>query len=93
MVLQDGKISYAEFKAMMKTGMDWRMGSRQYSRAKLNVLSMKMFGQSRRMGFSGPLNQPQVRQVGYSGPLGPSPLGNGAPGKPRPLDRAMSKRQ
>lgn len=40
---KDGKISYEEFKAMMKTGMDWKMSSRQYSRALLNALSTKMF--------------------------------------------------
>ena len=28
---------------MMKTGMDWKMSSRQYSRALLNALSHKMF--------------------------------------------------
>ncbi|KDP42813.1 hypothetical protein JCGZ_23755 [Jatropha curcas] len=39
---RDGRISYAEFKAMMKNGMDWRMASRQYSRAMLNALSMKL---------------------------------------------------
>lgn len=27
---------------MMKTGMDWKMASRQYSRALLNVLSRKL---------------------------------------------------
>ncbi|KAA8531388.1 hypothetical protein F0562_006116 [Nyssa sinensis] len=40
---KDGRISYDEFKAMMTTGMDWRMASRQYSRAMLNALSQKMF--------------------------------------------------
>ncbi|XP_043703835.1 calcium-dependent protein kinase 8-like [Telopea speciosissima] len=40
---KDGKISYEEFKAMMKTGMDWKMASRQYSRAMLNTLSLKLF--------------------------------------------------
>ncbi|GMY32416.1 calcium-dependent protein kinase 24 [Fagus crenata] len=40
---KDGRISYDEFKAMMKTGMDWKMSSRQYSRALLNALSLKMF--------------------------------------------------
>ncbi|XP_021658434.2 calcium-dependent protein kinase 24-like [Hevea brasiliensis] len=39
---KDGRISYAEFKAMMKSGMDWKMASRQYSRAMLNALSMKI---------------------------------------------------
>ncbi|WJZ88094.1 hypothetical protein VitviT2T_007425 [Vitis vinifera] len=40
---KDGRISYDEFKAMMKTGMDWKMSSRQYSRAMLNALSMRIF--------------------------------------------------
>ncbi|OIV99428.1 hypothetical protein TanjilG_17238 [Lupinus angustifolius] len=40
---KDGKISFEEFKAMMKTGGDWKMASRQYSRAMLNALSIKMF--------------------------------------------------
>ncbi|KAF5728820.1 calcium-dependent protein kinase 24 [Tripterygium wilfordii] len=40
---KDGRISYDEFRAMMKTGMDWKMASRQYSRAMLNALSMKLF--------------------------------------------------
>ncbi|CAL0304194.1 unnamed protein product [Lupinus luteus] len=40
---KDGRISFEEFKAMMKTGGDWKMASRQYSRAMLNALSMKMF--------------------------------------------------
>lgn len=38
---KDGRISYEEFKAMMNSGMDWRMASRQYSKAMLNALSMK----------------------------------------------------
>ncbi|KAK3444054.1 hypothetical protein EUGRSUZ_A00262 [Eucalyptus grandis] len=40
---KDGRISYDEFKVMMKMGMDWKMASRQYSRAMLNALSQKMF--------------------------------------------------
>ncbi|PWA39666.1 EF-hand domain pair, Serine/threonine protein kinase, striated muscle-specific [Artemisia annua] len=40
---KDGRISYPEFEAMMTTGMDWKMASRQYSRAMLNAISMKMF--------------------------------------------------
>ncbi|KAJ4955419.1 hypothetical protein NE237_012202 [Protea cynaroides] len=40
---EDGRISYEEFKAMMKTGMDWKMASRQYSRAILNTLSLRLF--------------------------------------------------
>ncbi|CAI0397098.1 unnamed protein product [Linum tenue] len=39
---KDGRISYEEFKAMMKCGMDWKMASRQYSRAMLNALSIKL---------------------------------------------------
>ncbi|KAM1112591.1 hypothetical protein TB2_045406 [Malus domestica] len=39
---KDGRIGFEEFKAMMKTGMDWKMASRQYSRALLNVLSRKL---------------------------------------------------
>ncbi|KAL5677134.1 hypothetical protein ACJX0J_013265, partial [Zea mays] len=37
----DGKISYEEFVAMMKTGTDWRKASRHYSRGRFNSLSMK----------------------------------------------------
>ncbi|KAK2984380.1 hypothetical protein RJ640_002766 [Escallonia rubra] len=40
---KDGRISYPEFEAMMTTGMDWKMASRQYSRVMLNALSMKLF--------------------------------------------------
>lgn len=40
---KDGRISYQEFAAMMKTGIDWKMASRQYSRVMLNALSMKIF--------------------------------------------------
>lgn len=40
--LQDGKISYQEFEAMMKAGTDWRNASRQYSRAFYNTLSRKL---------------------------------------------------
>ncbi|CAM8887872.1 unnamed protein product [Rhodiola kirilowii] len=41
---KDGRISYAEFKETMKTGMNWKMASRQYSRAMLTaLLSMRMF--------------------------------------------------
>ncbi|XP_022864392.1 calcium-dependent protein kinase 24-like [Olea europaea var. sylvestris] len=40
---KDGRISYAEFKVMMTKGMDWKMASRQYSRAMLNALSMRLF--------------------------------------------------
>ncbi|KAL9252932.1 Calcium-dependent protein kinase 24-like protein [Drosera capensis] len=40
---KDGRISYEEFKAMMRTGMDWKMASRQYSKAMLNALSFRLF--------------------------------------------------
>ncbi|KAK9725097.1 hypothetical protein RND81_05G122300 [Saponaria officinalis] len=40
---KDGRISYMEFKAMMNSGMDWKMSSRQYSKALLNKLSFKLF--------------------------------------------------
>ncbi|KAE8702966.1 Calcium-dependent protein kinase 14 [Hibiscus syriacus] len=43
---KDGRISYQEFKAMMLTGMDWKMASRQYSRALINAVSIKMLKQS-----------------------------------------------
>ncbi|KAK8498083.1 hypothetical protein V6N13_121417 [Hibiscus sabdariffa] len=43
---KDGRISYEEFKAMMVTGMDWKMASRQYSRALLNAVSTKILKQS-----------------------------------------------
>lgn len=39
---QDGKISYDEFVAMMKTGTDWRKASRHYSRGRFNSLSVKL---------------------------------------------------
>jgi len=41
-VLQDGKISYEEFAAMMKAGTDWRKASRQYSRERFSSLSQKL---------------------------------------------------
>ncbi|XP_044466980.1 calcium-dependent protein kinase 24-like [Mangifera indica] len=40
---KDGRVSYEEFKAMMKSGTDWKMASRQYSRVFLNALSIKLF--------------------------------------------------
>jgi calcium-dependent protein kinase len=40
--LQDEKISYDEFVAMMKTGTDWRKASRHYSRGRFNSLSIKL---------------------------------------------------
>ncbi|KAI3823130.1 hypothetical protein L1987_04560 [Smallanthus sonchifolius] len=40
---KDGRISYPEFAAMMTTGMDWKMASRQFSRVMLNAISVKMF--------------------------------------------------
>ncbi|KAH8505962.1 hypothetical protein H0E87_012975 [Populus deltoides] len=39
---KDGRISYDEFFAMMKTGTDWRKASRHYSRGRFNSLSMKL---------------------------------------------------
>uniref|UniRef100_A0A7N0U635 non-specific serine/threonine protein kinase n=1 Tax=Kalanchoe fedtschenkoi TaxID=63787 RepID=A0A7N0U635_KALFE len=39
---KDGKISYDEFAAMMKTGTDWRKASRHYSRGRFNSLSVKL---------------------------------------------------
>ncbi|KAL8232544.1 hypothetical protein R6Q57_002322 [Mikania cordata] len=39
---KDGKISYEEFAAMMKTGTDWRKASRHYSRGHFNNLSVKL---------------------------------------------------
>uniref|UniRef100_A0ACD5ZTG1 Uncharacterized protein n=1 Tax=Avena sativa TaxID=4498 RepID=A0ACD5ZTG1_AVESA len=38
----DGRISYQEFELMMKSGADWRNGSRQYSRANFSSLSRKL---------------------------------------------------
>lgn len=37
---------------MMKSGTDWKMASRQYSRALLNALSIKMFKED--LGDNGP---------------------------------------
>lgn len=39
---QDGRISYDEFVAMMKTGTDWRKASRHYSRGRFNSLSIRL---------------------------------------------------
>nr|WNT99844.1 calcium-dependent protein kinase [Gymnema sylvestre] len=39
---KDGRISYNEFVAMMKTGTDWRKASRHYSRGRFNSLSIKL---------------------------------------------------
>ncbi|CAL5423350.1 unnamed protein product [Camellia sinensis] len=39
---KDGRISYEEFAAMMKSGTDWRKASRQYSRERYNSLSLKL---------------------------------------------------
>lgn len=41
-LMQDGRISYDEFVAMMKTGTDWRKASRHYSRGRFNSLSIKL---------------------------------------------------
>ncbi|KAK4377621.1 hypothetical protein RND71_003917 [Anisodus tanguticus] len=38
---KDGRISYDEFAAMMKTGTDWRKASRHYSRGRFNSLSVE----------------------------------------------------
>ncbi|KAL5781080.1 hypothetical protein ACOSP7_006109 [Xanthoceras sorbifolium] len=55
---KDGRICFQEFKAMMKTGTDWKMASRQYSRAMLNVLSFKMF-KDKSLPLSGELFSPR----------------------------------
>ncbi|CAA0826633.1 Calcium-dependent protein kinase 10 [Striga hermonthica] len=39
---KDGRISYEEFVAMMKTGTDWRKASRQYSRERFKSLSVNL---------------------------------------------------
>ncbi|XP_034704049.1 calcium-dependent protein kinase 13-like [Vitis riparia] len=39
---KDGRISYDEFVAMMKTGTNWRKASRHYSRGRFNSLSIKL---------------------------------------------------
>lgn len=39
---KDGKISYEEFAAMMKSGTDWRKASRQYSRERFNRISSRL---------------------------------------------------
>lgn len=39
---KDGRISYKEFELMMKSGCDWRNGSRQYSRQLFSNLSKKL---------------------------------------------------
>ncbi|XP_042496557.1 calcium-dependent protein kinase 10-like [Macadamia integrifolia] len=39
---KDGRISYEEFVAMMKTGTDWRKASRQYSRERFKSLSINL---------------------------------------------------
>ncbi|GAB4845562.1 Calcium-dependent protein kinase 10 [Ancistrocladus abbreviatus] len=39
---KDGRISYDEFVAMMKTGTDWRKASRQYSRERFKSLSLTL---------------------------------------------------
>lgn len=41
-LFQDGRISYDEFVAMMKTGTDWRKASRQYSRERFKSLSLNL---------------------------------------------------
>ncbi|KAK4359364.1 hypothetical protein RND71_021593 [Anisodus tanguticus] len=39
---KDGRISFEEFAAMMKTGTDWRKASRHYSRGRFNTPSVKL---------------------------------------------------
>ncbi|KAI3942798.1 hypothetical protein MKW92_020690 [Papaver armeniacum] len=39
---KDGRISYEEFVAMMKTGTDWRKASRHYSRERFKSLSLNL---------------------------------------------------
>nr|DAD31129.1 TPA_asm: hypothetical protein HUJ06_009980 [Nelumbo nucifera] len=39
---EDGRISYEEFVAMMKTGTDWRKMSRHYSRERFKSLSLNL---------------------------------------------------
>ncbi|XP_054807966.1 calcium-dependent protein kinase 10-like [Prosopis cineraria] len=39
---KDGRISYEEFVATMKTGTDWRKASRQYSRERFKSLSLNL---------------------------------------------------
>lgn len=39
---KDGRISYNDFVAMMKTGTDWRKASRHYSRGRFNSLSIRL---------------------------------------------------
>ncbi|KAK4747299.1 hypothetical protein SAY87_026336 [Trapa incisa] len=39
---KDGRISYDEFVAMMKTGTDWRKASRQYSRERFKSMSVNL---------------------------------------------------
>ncbi|KAG6485413.1 hypothetical protein ZIOFF_053950 [Zingiber officinale] len=54
---KDGRISYDEFVAMMKTGTDWRKASRHYSRGRFNSLSVKLMKDgSLNLGSEKPLN-------------------------------------
>ncbi|XP_042033050.1 calcium-dependent protein kinase 10-like [Salvia splendens] len=53
---KDGRISYDEFVAMMKTGTDWRKASRQYSRERFKSLSLNLMKDGSlhlRDGFTG----------------------------------------
>ncbi|KAG6386122.1 hypothetical protein SASPL_155013 [Salvia splendens] len=53
---KDGRISYDEFVAMMKTGTDWRKASRQYSRERFKSLSVNLMKDGSLLlqdGFSG----------------------------------------
>ncbi|KAJ8774864.1 hypothetical protein K2173_018123 [Erythroxylum novogranatense] len=67
---KDGRISYDEFKMMMKSGMDWKMASRQYSRAMLNALSIRFAKDKSIQSLSGQLLNlsGQLRQD-LSGPM------------------------
>ena len=40
--MQDGRISYEEFVAMMKSGTDWRKASKQYSRERFRGMSINL---------------------------------------------------
>ncbi|KAK8511209.1 hypothetical protein V6N13_013629 [Hibiscus sabdariffa] len=41
-IIQDGRICYDEFVAMMKAGTDWKKTSRQYSRERFKSLSLNL---------------------------------------------------
>ncbi|XP_044499614.1 calcium-dependent protein kinase 24-like [Mangifera indica] len=58
---KDGRISFGEFRAMMKAGTDWKMASRQYSRAFLNALSTKLFNDKSMKTLTIPNRQPSIK--------------------------------